>query len=106
MPITRPIILPDAEQAALIAALAKHRLTTTESNEAGEYLIFEITGHPHVTAVSYWPESDPARRWDAEWIVDTGCVTHYETSEGPTPAAAIEALLAEIAALAAPRSTP
>ena len=105
MPITRPIILPDAEQAALIAALAKHRLTTTESNEAGEYLIFEITGHPHVTAVSYWPESDPARRWDAEWIIETSCMTYVKAGEGPTPSAAIEGLLAHIAALA-PDPTP
>ena len=93
--------IPHAEQMALIAALAKHRLTVTGSSEDGEHVEFVASGHPHVTAISYCPEGDGARRWDAEWIIETSEMTYVRAGEGPTPAAAIEALLAEIAALAA-----
>ena len=100
-----PITLPDNEWDALIAALAKHRLTVTESSH-DDYLTFEVYGHPHVTVISYWPQIGLARQWCASWLIKTNHMTHAESGEGPTPAAAIEALLAEIAALAAPRSTP
>ena len=96
-----PITLPDDEKAALIAALAKHRLTVTESEDTGGSIIIYPIGHPHITEISYWPEGGRECRWGAEWMVCNPYFWHRSAGEGPTPDAAIEALLARIAALAA-----
>ena len=97
---TKRITLPDDERAALIAALARHRLTVTESEDTGGSIIIYPIGHPHITSIAYWRDAPPEDRWGAEWMVCNPYFWHRSAGEGPTPAAAIEALLAEIAALA------
>ena len=100
-----PTTLPDNEKAALVAALAKHRLTVIASEDTGECIIADISGHPHITTVAYWRDAPPEDCWWAEWVISTPYVWHHSCGKGSTPSAAIEALLAEIAVLA-PDPTP